>query len=96
MADDLHSSDLTLPCLVCGKPLKSVLPNPDMNQPSDATSFTARGQYGSTAFDPMDGTLLQINVCDLCLLERRDRVSHIDRDGNPRSWDVDEEEAGRA
>lgn len=93
---DLRNSDPTLPCLMCGKLLKSVLPSPDVNQPMGGTSFTTQGHYGSTLFDPMDGTRLELNVCDPCLLERRDRVDHLDRDGHIRPWDPAEEEADRA
>jgi len=37
------------------------------NQPGDGLEFVTAGHYGSTKFDPMDGTRLAINVCDRCL-----------------------------
>jgi hypothetical protein len=36
-------------------------------QPSGGLAFMTRGHYGSTYFDPMDGTSLEIAVCDECI-----------------------------
>jgi len=60
---------MTLPCIVCDKELESALPEKfdDVDQPYAGTSFYAHGQYGSTIFDPMDGSFLKINICDDCL-----------------------------
>ena len=55
-----------LSCITCGKKLRNVDANAD-NQPSDGTAFQSYGHYGSTVFDPMDGTYLEINICDPCL-----------------------------
>lgn len=58
------------PCLVCGKPLQPVFPDSDVvNQPNGATAFWTAGHYGSTVFDRMDGSTLNINICDDCLRE---------------------------
>jgi len=57
-----------LDCIVCGKRLPNVMDDVE-NQPYDATSFTTYGHYGSTVFDPMDGTFLEINICDEDLKE---------------------------
>lgn len=66
---------MTLPCFCCGKTLASVLPpDDDSNQPSEATAFQTGGHYGSGVFDEMDGTRLELNVCDDCLTERAERV----------------------
>lgn len=75
---------MTLPCIVCGKALESALPSvgsrTEVNQPNDGTTFSSHGHYGSTVWDPMTGTdLLEINVCDPCLIERKDRVIHVKR-----------------
>lgn len=56
-----------LPCIVCGRALKNVWQDAD-NQPSDAVAFTSPGHYGSTVFDPMDGSFLEFNICDFCLV----------------------------
>jgi hypothetical protein len=56
----------SLPCIICERPLKSAMPG-DYNHPSDGCAFTSYGHYGSTVFDPMDGTFLELNICDKCL-----------------------------
>lgn len=62
-----------VPCIVCDRELKSVIPG-DMDtygQPSEATTFNSHGQYGSTVWDPMrDELQLVINVCDSCLVRK--------------------------
>lgn len=52
-------------CIVCKKSLENVFDQD--NQPNDGLAFQSSGHYGSTVFDPMDGTHLEINVCDPCL-----------------------------
>ena len=55
-------------CIVCDKPLRNAAPEEiSQNQPSGGTAFQSRGHYGSTVFDPMDGTYLEVNICDPCL-----------------------------
>jgi hypothetical protein len=63
-----------LACLVCHGPLEHAFPDtvPDRhgyveNQPSDGVAFETAGNYGSTAYDQLDGERLQIAVCDTCL-----------------------------
>lgn len=67
-----------LPCIVCGHKPEPVDHGPQadvVNQPYGATVFDTHGQYGSTVFDPIDAPeCLEINVCDMCLRERKDRV----------------------
>ena len=53
-------------CIVCDKVLEEAIPD-STNQPYKATTFMTKGHYGSTFFDPMDGSYLEINVCDECL-----------------------------
>lgn len=60
---------MNLHCIVCGTWLKNY-GGPGQNQPSAGTAFFTHGHYGSTAFDPMDGTFLEINICDPCLVRR--------------------------
>lgn len=73
MADD------AIPCIRCDKPLQNVDPEwVSGNQPYEGTAFHTHGHYGSTIFDPMDGTYLEINVCDECLkaLQGTGKVFH--------------------
>lgn len=53
-------------CIICKAALRN-LEAPDGNRPNGGTAFQSRGHYGSSAFDPMDGTYLEINICDPCL-----------------------------
>lgn len=53
-------------CLVCGAELPRAWEE-DVSTPNGGLSFQTHGHYGSSAFDPMDSRLLQINVCDPCI-----------------------------
>jgi hypothetical protein len=65
-----------VPCIVCGAVLREALPDHSENQPNDGVYAVISGNYGSTVFDPFDGTHLEIVVCDPCLIKAgiRDRV----------------------
>jgi hypothetical protein len=52
-------------CLMCDAELLNF--NKDDNHPMGGVEFTTPGHYGSTIFDPCDGTQLAINICDGCL-----------------------------
>lgn len=67
-------SRLTMPCIACGRELKQVEDDAPENQPYGATEFRTHGHYGSTAYDPMDGHYIVVNICDLCLVTHADRV----------------------
>lgn len=56
-----------IPCIVCDKELENVDFTAD-NQPYEGTAFSTHGHYGSTSFDPMNGSMLEINICDECLV----------------------------
>lgn len=56
-------------CIVCGRELREVSPGYSENQPSDGVVAIINGNYGSTVFDPFDGTHLEVNVCDPCLVK---------------------------
>lgn len=60
---------MTLPCCVCRKHLENAIDfdTDDVNQPRQGLEFTTEGHYGSTYFDPMDGSLIAVNICDDCL-----------------------------
>jgi hypothetical protein len=66
MSSDVSSSGQpNLTCILCG----GELPNPYSRfQPDGGLAFITYGHYGSTIFDPMDGSGLEIAVCDPCVL----------------------------
>lgn len=67
----------TLPCIVCDREIEGINNGPDYtgNQPHGATTFVSHGQYGSTIWDPMDGSYIEINVCDECLAEKHPHIN---------------------
>jgi hypothetical protein len=71
--------DKTLPCIICNRELENVVPASEGNQPYGGTAFFTHGHYGSTYFDPVDGTALEINLCDDCLriADKQGKVRHI-------------------
>lgn len=87
-----------LNCFKCMKELVNVWEDAD-NQPHDATTFITEGHYGSTVFDPMDRTRLEINICDDCLRRGMARVYHVTpvlpypRESTYRDWDPNKEYA---
>lgn len=56
----------TATCIVCRKSM------PNFThigyQPENGLAFQTLGHYGSTYFDPMDGSYLEISVCDECVI----------------------------
>jgi hypothetical protein len=81
------------PCIVCRKSLRpATLGGAGSNLPSGATVFNASGNYGSTVWDPAgyyEG-VLEINVCDECLVERSASVLLVktDRARTEEPWTV--------
>lgn len=57
-----------LACIVCLGKMENI--DPEGSQPSGGLAFRTGGHYGSTVFDPMDGSSLIVNVCDHCLTGR--------------------------
>lgn len=77
----------TPPCIVCGQKLKDVFGGSPVyaNQPGEGLAFTTHGHYGSTVFDPMDGSSLEINICDPCVekaMERGDVLMWPTKEGS--------------
>lgn len=73
MTEKLH-------CICCGFRMANITADLGLggHQPSGGLSFHTYGHYGSTFFDPMDGSFIQIAVCDECL-EKADTKGWIDR-----------------
>jgi hypothetical protein len=57
------------------------------HQPVDGLGFHTRGAYGSSYFDPMDGSYLELSICDGCV-EEADKKGFVNRgEPDPRySW----------
>lgn len=58
------------PCICCGRIFETFY---GPNQPGDGLGFYSLGAYGSTVFDPMDGSSIAINVCDPCIQKATSR-----------------------
>ncbi len=75
-------------CLKCDKELEAAFGEGDDYPPSEAVIFYAQGNYGSTVFDPMDGSSLKIYICDDCLSKAADKVALV-KDDDTLAWHVD-------
>lgn len=56
-------------CIKCERILDDIQGGTPSIQPMDGLAFITGGHYGSTIFDPMDGSWLELAVCDRCLLD---------------------------
>lgn len=55
-------------CIKCGKTSRNF--SEDGIHPIDsALVFRSYGNFGSTVFDPLDGSYIDIVVCDTCMVE---------------------------
>ena len=72
-----HQWPSSLPCLVCGALIgcDKALGSNTWGVAEDGTFFHARGNYGSTVFDPLSGCeYLEAVVCNACLKKHAQRV----------------------
>lgn len=69
-------------CIVCQKPMINIVENGTL-QPSGGCAFQTTGHYGCGVFDPMNGSVLEIAICDECLnrASKRGEVVIVDQDG---------------
>lgn len=83
-ADDTAQESEQVVCLCCDRKLPNFGPVAAHVHPAGGLSFKTGGHYGSAEFDPMDGTLLKVVVCDTCISDaiRAGKV-HIRRRGAP-------------
>jgi hypothetical protein len=44
------------------------MPGTRDNHPDDGCAAIVYGNYGSTVFDPLNGSYLELNICDGCLV----------------------------
>lgn len=77
-------------CICCNRSVETAMEG--TTQPYAATSFNTIGHYGSTVFDPMDGSYLSINVCDDCLVKAAARgvVRYTTRQNQRSLWQPDQ------
>jgi hypothetical protein len=76
-------TDATIACFCCDKQMSNWIydsPRPDGTEsrvtvhPMGGLHFQTYGHYGSRAFDPMDGTALDIAICDECIIANVERM----------------------
>jgi hypothetical protein len=72
------SEEDTIMCFVCASQMKNwSYKRDDGSQsvhPIDGIAFSTYGHYGSTVFDPMDGSRLEIAICDECITSKQDLI----------------------
>jgi hypothetical protein len=65
-------------CIVCNTEVDNwdiaYTENKMQVHPVGGTVFRTYGHYGSTVFDPMDASYLEVVVCDECLRSRMERT----------------------
>lgn len=87
MSDKPTANDESINCLCCQKKMSNMQELRNGVQPSGGLAFHTSGHFGSTLFDPMDGSSIHIAICDPCVekaIGRGDVVHFIgraDRDG---------------
>lgn len=86
-------------CVRCDKELDDI----STYQPNDGLCFMSYGHYGSTVFDPLDGSYLEIVICDECLQKVQKREvnvkytpNHSNEPEAPEDWVIDWEEVERS
>jgi hypothetical protein len=60
-----------LSCTGCGKKFDS--PRWESMAPYGSLLFTARGNFGSTVYDPMEDECLLVIICDDCILIEQEK-----------------------
>lgn len=65
-------TETTIQCIACGVELKNMA-YVEVH-PYDGLHFRTHGHYGSAVFDPMNAHVLDIAICDLCIMNNLDRV----------------------
>lgn len=65
---DLGGGRDSLPCIVCKTPMRRVRDGGYELQPSEGLHFSSEGAYGTTVFDPMDLSTLDVIICDECIV----------------------------
>lgn len=64
-------------CIICQTDVENwdiAYPDKQVVHPIGGTVFRTYGHYGSTIFDPMDASFLEVVFCDPCLTARMQNV----------------------
>ncbi|PJM80114.1 hypothetical protein [Bifidobacterium scaligerum] len=84
-----------LVCLICGKSISLLdadLFDEDSNDksflPNGAMELCSYGHYGTTFFDPCDGTQVAALICDECMEERSSRLLYINKQRQLKPFDI--------
>lgn len=66
-------------CISCDERLPPLDPKDDQHniQPRHWLVVYARGNYGSSVFDPCDDTKLEMHLCDACTLAKSARIWRV-------------------
>lgn len=59
-------------CVCCACGMENIMSGRG-HQPSGGMSFHSYGHYGTSFFDPMDGSYVQVAICDECLVSADSR-----------------------
>lgn len=81
----------TLSCICCGAPLPNIMIGRGI-QPMGGLAFLSQGHFGSSVFDPMDGSSIQIVLCDPCLSKQGWYSADRPRPANEKSCALDSSE----
>lgn len=70
-------------CIICEKEtpnLDEAYPEDKSEfHPADGTAFVTYGHYGSTVFDPMDGSKANIVICNDCLKGHKEKFMYEEK-----------------
>jgi hypothetical protein len=79
-------------CICCKTELDNITEEEIGLQPVNGLAFESHGHYGTTVFDPMNGSKIAVAICDACIT----RASHegdvlikISGQQKWKTWDVD-------
>lgn len=69
----VEEEEMRLECVVCGSEMDNFMSVEDGMQPTCGLAFETMGHYGSAYFDPMDGSKIELSICDPCVSKLVDR-----------------------
>lgn len=68
----IERGEFALDCIVCDKPLRNDCGDA-LNQPTYGLAWYTNGHWPSSLFDSMDGSHLEISICDECMVAKASR-----------------------